>query len=89
MQSKVFIVCHLHPSGGGSQKAFEIMDKQFKEFGPIFLEDFVKMKFINVCDPDEFRKIFNLEGKLPFKPPADAWVEYRKRKNYSLGLVNM
>lgn len=75
--------------GGGATKAFEIMDKHFKTYGPIFLEDFVKWKFVNVCDPDEFRKIFEKDGKQPFKPPADAWVDYRKKRNYSVGLVNM
>ncbi|XP_043272229.1 cytochrome P450 315a1, mitochondrial-like isoform X1 [Venturia canescens] len=67
----------------------EYVDKNHKELGPIFRDRIGPVDLIFVNSPDDFRKIFRLEGSTPMHFLPEAWHFYNKSRNCSRGLLFM
>ena len=75
----------------GFTKAYKITTMMYGWMGPIYRESFAmgipSGRMVHVMDPDDFEKVFRAEGKYPRRPTIDFWVEQRKRRNRSPGVI--
>ena len=71
----------------GIQKMFKVHQQLFQKYGPIFRETLFGRTIVNIMEPTEYVKVFRSEGKYPHRSNVEAWLLYRQRRNYSLGLT--
>jgi len=69
----------------GFTKLYKITNMMFWLLGAIYRDAVtfgIPSGVVHIIDPDDFEKVFRAEGKYPRRPPIDAWLEYRKRRNH-------
>lgn len=76
-------------ASGGAKKLHEYVDRRHKELGPIFRDRIGPIKAIFVNSPDEYRKIFRLEGPTPKHFLPEPWVLYNEMRFLRRGLLFM
>jgi ecdysteroid 2-hydroxylase len=76
-------------AAGGASKLHEYVDARHRQLGPIYRESIGPVTGVFVADPDQMRRVFNLEGKYPKHILPDAWVLYNKLYGSKRGLFFM
>ncbi|KAK0174411.1 hypothetical protein PV327_010181 [Microctonus hyperodae] len=67
----------------------EIVNKRHEELGPIYKERMGSFAIIFTNSPNEYRKIFKLEGDTPKHFIPEVWLLYNKMHKCSRGLLFM
>lgn len=76
-------------AAGSAPRLHEYVDARHRELGPIYRESFGPVNAVFVADPNEMRRVFNLEGKYPKHLLPDPWVLYNKIHGCKRGLFFM
>lgn len=76
-------------SSAAGTKLHEYVDQKHKELGPIYKDCVGPVKAIFVNSPDEYRKIFRLEGPMPKHYLPEAFYAYNQMRNCKRGLLFM
>ncbi|XP_076232615.1 cytochrome P450 family protein sad [Calliopsis andreniformis] len=74
---------------GGPQRLHEYVDKRHKELGPVYRESIGPTSVVFVNSPNEFRRIFRLEGPAPKHFVPEAWTLYNEIRKCRRGLLFM
>lgn len=74
---------------GGGKKLHEYVDKRHRELGPIYREQIGPVDGVFVNSPDEFQRIFRLEGTMPRHFLPESWLLYNKIRQQNRGLLFM
>lgn len=74
---------------GGASRLHEYVDKRHDELGPIYRENMGSVKAVFVSSPDEYRRIFRLEGNRPKHLLPEAWILYNEMRKCRRGLFFM
>lgn len=74
---------------GGMQKLHEYVDKRHRQLGPIYKEWIGPVPAVFVNSPDDFRRIFYLEGPKPQHFLPESWVLYNEIRAQRRGLLFM
>lgn len=67
----------------------EIVNKRHEELGPIYKERMGSFALIFTNSPNEYRKIFKLEGDTPKHFIPEVWIRYNNMNKCSRGLLFM
>ncbi|XP_035723788.1 cytochrome P450 315a1, mitochondrial-like isoform X1 [Vespa mandarinia] len=74
---------------GGAKTLHEYVDRRHKELGPIYRERIGPIMAIFVNSPQEYRRIFRLEGPMPKHFLPEPWVLYNELRSLQRGLLFM
>ncbi|XP_003704053.2 cytochrome P450 family protein sad isoform X1 [Megachile rotundata] len=74
---------------GGPKKQHEYVDKRHRELGPVYRERLGPITAVFVNSPDEYRKIFRLEGAAPKHFLPETWTLYNEIRKRRRGLLFM
>ncbi|XP_011153998.1 cytochrome P450 315a1, mitochondrial isoform X2 [Harpegnathos saltator] len=74
---------------GGGKKLHEYVDKRHRQLGPIYRESIGPVRAIFVNSPNEFRRIFRLEGTMPRHFLPESWLLYNEIRQQRRGLLFM
>nr|ARN17927.1 cytochrome P450-4 [Cephus cinctus] len=74
---------------GGAAKLHLYNDKRHAELGPIYRERIGSVKAVFINSPDEFRRVFRLEGPKPIHFLPEAWTLYNEIRKCKRGLFFM
>ncbi|KAI4473018.1 hypothetical protein M0802_016362 [Mischocyttarus mexicanus] len=74
---------------GGAKMLHEYVDRRHKELGPIYRERIGPVMAVFVNSPQEYRRIFRLEGQTPKHFLPEAWVLYNELRSLKRGLLFM
>lgn len=72
-----------------AMKLHETVDKKHKKMGPIYKDYIGPVTAIFVNSPDDYRKIFRLEGTMPKHFLPEAWMAYNALRQCPRGLLFM
>ncbi|CAL4197513.1 unnamed protein product, partial [Meganyctiphanes norvegica] len=62
----------------------------YQKYGPVVREDLGSQTIIHIFNPDDFKRIYESDGKTPFIPPLQETTQkYREEKDMSPGLGNI
>lgn len=70
-----------------SEKLTEAIYDISKDLGPIFKLNLGGQEIVISTDANDARKLYQNEGKYPFRPPFPALYHYRKNNFNSIGIV--
>ncbi|KAK2581866.1 hypothetical protein KPH14_002329 [Odynerus spinipes] len=76
-------------AAGGAKKLHEYVDRRHKELGPIYRDRIGPVKAIFVNSPQEYRRIFRIEGQTPKHFLPEPWVLYNEMRALRRGLLFM
>jgi ecdysteroid 2-hydroxylase len=76
-------------AAGGAPKLHEYVDTRHRQLGPIYRENIGPVRSVLVSDPNDMRRVFNLEGKYPKHLLPAPWVVYNKMYVCKRGLFFM
>ncbi|EDV18925.1 uncharacterized protein TRIADDRAFT_34441 [Trichoplax adhaerens] len=62
-------------------------EKRRQEYGPIYKETIGNNQIVAVSTSEDAEKVLRAEGKYPNRNPIAPLVEYRKKRNLSMGVV--
>ncbi|XP_032686386.1 cytochrome P450 315a1, mitochondrial [Odontomachus brunneus] len=74
---------------GGGKRLHEYVDKRHRQLGPIYREQIGPVRAVFVNSPNEFRRIFRLEGTMPRHFLPESWLLYNKIRQQRRGLLFM
>lgn len=74
---------------GGGKKLHEYVDKRHRQLGPVYREQIGPVRAVFVNSPDEFRRIFRLEGTMPRHFLPESWLLYNEIRQQRRGLLFM
>lgn len=74
---------------GGAKTLHEYVDRRHKELGPIYKERIGPITTIFVNSPQEYRRIFRLEGPTPKHYLPESWLLYNELRSLRRGLIFM
>ncbi|XP_014488961.1 PREDICTED: cytochrome P450 315a1, mitochondrial [Dinoponera quadriceps] len=74
---------------GGGKKLHEYVDKRHRQLGPVYREQVGPVRAVFVNSPDEFRRIFRLEGTMPRHFLPESWLLYNEMRQQRRGLLFM
>ncbi|KAI4477891.1 hypothetical protein M0804_012371 [Polistes exclamans] len=74
---------------GGAKMLHEYVDRRHKELGPIYRERIGPVMAVFVNSPQEYRRIFRLEGPTPKHFLPEAWLIYNELRSLERGLLFM
>uniref|UniRef100_A0A8D0DNX6 steroid 11beta-monooxygenase n=1 Tax=Salvator merianae TaxID=96440 RepID=A0A8D0DNX6_SALMN len=63
-----------------------IMERNFRNLGPIYRETVGSHDSVNVMLPSDAAQLFQTEGIFPRRMGIDAWTAHRRLRNHRLGL---
>ncbi|RDD36292.1 Cytochrome P450 10 [Trichoplax sp. H2] len=73
--------------GWGFKNFFAITEKRRQEYGPIYKETIGNNRMVVVSTSEDAEKVLRAEGKYPNKDLIVPIVEYRKKRNLSMGVL--
>lgn len=73
--------------GWGFKNLFTVTERRRKQYGPIYKEKIGNFNIIVVSDADDAEKVLRAEGTYPDRSPIVPLVEYRKKRNLSMGVL--
>ncbi|XP_028392228.1 cytochrome P450 10-like [Dendronephthya gigantea] len=65
----------------------DVLSKRFERFGPIYREQILDTRIVNISDVDAIEKVLNIEREFPMRPGFEALAEIVEDEN-GLGLVS-
>ncbi|XP_078044770.1 cytochrome P450 family protein sad [Augochlora pura] len=74
---------------GGAKKQHEYVDKRHKQLGPVYRERLGPVTAVFVNSPQEYRRIFRIEGVTPKHFLPEAWLLYNDIRKCRRGLLFM
>ncbi|XP_076653765.1 cytochrome P450 family protein sad isoform X1 [Halictus rubicundus] len=74
---------------GGAKRQHEYVDRRHKQLGPVYRERLGPITAVFVNSPEEFRRIFRIEGPAPKHFLPEAWTLYNDIRKCRRGLLFM
>nr|XP_033322149.1 cytochrome P450 315a1, mitochondrial isoform X2 [Megalopta genalis] len=74
---------------GGAKRQHEYVDKRHKQLGPVYRERLGPVTAVFVNSPQEYRRIFRIEGAAPKHFLPEAWLLYNDIRKCRRGLLFM
>ncbi|XP_028397343.1 cytochrome P450 10-like [Dendronephthya gigantea] len=65
----------------------DVLSKRFERFGPIYREQILDTRIVNISDVDAIEKVLNIEREFPMRPGFEALAEIVEDDN-GLGLAS-
>lgn len=64
------------------------MDCRKNEYGPVVFERIGIFTHLIISDPEEYKKVIQIDGKYPHRVELEPLAYYKQKKNMCLGTVN-
>ncbi|XP_015435772.1 PREDICTED: cytochrome P450 315a1, mitochondrial [Dufourea novaeangliae] len=74
---------------GGAKRQHEYVDRRHKELGPVYRERLGLVSAVFINSPQEFRRVFRIEGQAPKHFLPEAWMLYNDIRKCRRGLLFM
>ncbi|XP_075919543.1 uncharacterized protein LOC142922609 [Petromyzon marinus] len=72
---------------GGLPRIHQISQEDFDTYGPVYRQKLGSLESVNVLLPSDAAHVFGVEGARPERQLVDSWMEYRKHRRRSLGVL--
>ena len=74
-------------AGAFSGDMHKYFEDRYKQYGPIFRENWGMFNWVFLHDPDDIAELFRQEDKYPFRVNIEAWPLARKEIKEAKGLL--
>lgn len=74
---------------GGGKRLHEYVDKRHRQLGPVYRDQIGPVRAVFVNSPNEFQRIFRLEGTMPRHFLPESWLLYNEIRQQRRGLLFM
>ncbi|RDD38261.1 Cytochrome P450 10 [Trichoplax sp. H2] len=78
---------YVRNDGWGFKNLFAITEERRQQYGPIYEEKMGHYSIVYVSTVEDAEKVLRAEGKYPDRNPIIPLVEYRKKRNLSMGVI--
>ncbi|EDV28486.1 uncharacterized protein TRIADDRAFT_51440 [Trichoplax adhaerens] len=78
---------YVRNDGWGFKNLFAITEERRQQYGPIYKEKMGHYSIVYVSTVEDAEKVLRAEGKYPDRNPIIPLVEYRKKRNLSMGVI--